>query len=127
MTSREVSTSLWRNHDFMVLWSGETVSQLGSSMSFFLFPIIGYTLTGSTTQAALIGATYTLGSVVSSLPAGVWVDRCNRHAVLLGSNLAGAVLYAGLVLAMVFHVLTLPQLIGTGTPHWHRRAVLHPG
>ncbi len=104
-------SALWRNHDFVILWSGETVSQLGSSMSFFLFPIVGYAITGSTALAALAGTAFTLGSVLVSLPAGVWVDRWSRRTTMQLSNLAGAFFYATLVVAMVLDHLTLAHLI----------------
>lgn len=104
---------LWRNRDFMALWTGETLSTLGSSMSFFLFPIVGYALTGSTTQAALAGAAYSLGSVVTGLPAGVWVDRLNRRGLMVASNLLGVALYAGLGVALLVGHLGLTQLVVT--------------
>lgn len=103
--------SLWRNRDFMILWTGETVSTLGSSMSFFVFPLIGYSLTGSTTEAAFAGAAYSLGSVVAKLPAGALVDRWNRRAVLFVSNALGSLLYASLVIALVAGRLTLAHLV----------------
>jgi MFS family permease len=95
----------------MVLWTGETISTLGSSMSFFVFPLIGYSLTGSTTEAALAGTGYALGSVLASLPAGVLVDRWNRKSVLVASNALGAVLYGSLVGAIVLGDLTLVHLV----------------
>jgi MFS family permease len=110
-TVSPVSRSLWRNYDFVVLWTGETVSQLGSSMSFFVFPLIGYAITGSTGLAALTGATFSLGAVASRLPAGALVDRFDRKRVLVGSNLLGAVLYASVALEAVAGVLTLAHLI----------------
>ncbi len=103
--------SLWRNHDFMLLWTGETVSTVGSSMSFFVFPVVGLALTGSTTKAALAGAAFSLGLVAMRLPAGVLVDRWNRKRVLLASNAAGGLLYGSLVVAQLLGVLTLAQLI----------------
>jgi MFS family permease len=106
--------SLWRNRDFMLLWTGETVSTLGSSMSFFVFPVIGYTLTGSTTQAALAGGAYSLGSVAMRLPAGVLVDRWNRRTVLVAANLVGGLLYSSLAVAQLLHTLTLVQLVVVG-------------
>lgn len=102
---------LWRNRDFMLLWTGETVSQLGSSMSFFVFPLIGYAVTGSTTQAALSGSAFALGMVASRLPAGVLVDRWNRRAVLLGSNVSEAVLYASVAIALVIGHLSIVHLV----------------
>ena len=33
---------LARNHDFTALWVGQTVSELGSRVSMFVFPLIAY-------------------------------------------------------------------------------------
>lgn len=109
--SRTARRTLWRNRDFMVLWTGETVSTLGSSMSFFVFPLLGYSLTQSTTQAALAGSAYALGSVAPRLPAGVLVDRWNRCTVMVCSNALGGLLYASLGAAMLLHALTLGHLV----------------
>ena len=102
---------LWRNHDFMLLWTGQTVSTIGSSMSFFVFPVIGYTLTGSTTHAALAGGAFSLGQVALRLPAGVLVDRWDRRRVMVLSNLVGGLLYASLALALLAGGLTLAHLV----------------
>jgi predicted MFS family arabinose efflux permease len=106
------TVSLWRNHDFMLLWTGETVSSLGSSMSFFVFPLLGYGLTGSSSQAALAGSAYALGNVAARLPAGALVDRWNRKRTLVTANAVGAVLYAGLAAALLVHRLSLVHLVG---------------
>lgn len=103
--------SLWRNRDFMILWTGETISQLGSSMSFFIFPIIGYSLTGSTTQAALALTAFALGSILFRLQAGALIDRTNRKHVMVAANLAGVVLYGSLVVALAADRLTIGHLI----------------
>ncbi len=102
---------LWRNRDFMILWTGETVSELGSSMSFFVFPLVGYSVTGSTTAAALSGSAFSLGMVATRLPAGVLVDRWNRRAVLLWSNVSGALLYSSVGVALALGCLSLGHLV----------------
>ena len=43
---------LARNRDFTVLWVGDTVSELGSALSMFVFPLIAYALSGSAITAA---------------------------------------------------------------------------
>ena len=42
----EPRTPLWRNRDYVALWTGETISDIGSQMSFFLFPLLAYAVTG---------------------------------------------------------------------------------
>ncbi len=110
-TTTATRRSLWRNRDFMLLWTGETVSTIGSSMSFFVFPVVGYALTHSTTQAALAGGAFSFGMVAMRLPAGVLVDRWDRKKVLLSSNVAGGLLYASLATAQLLHALTLAHLV----------------
>jgi len=110
-TDRQAGPSLWRNRDYMLLWTGQTVSTLGSSMSFFVFPLIGLALTGSPAKAALAGGAFSLGQLVLRLPAGVLVDRWSRSRVMVVSNLAGSVLYASLAVAQLVGALTLAQLV----------------
>jgi MFS family permease len=105
------SPPLWRNRDFMILWTGETISTLGSSMSMFVFPVIGYTISGSATAAAAAGSAFALGRIVLRLPAGAWVDRWNRRTVMVASNALGALLYGSLVGALALGVLTLAHLV----------------
>jgi MFS family permease len=95
----------------MVLWTGQTISAVGSSMSFFVFPLVGLALTGSVVEAAFAGTAFTLGSVLSKLPAGVLVDRWNRRTVLFASSATGALLYAGLALAMLSGTLSIGELV----------------
>src|SRR3569832_2119847 len=40
------------NHDFTVLWVGQTISELGSRMSMVVFPLLAYAITYSTLWAA---------------------------------------------------------------------------
>lgn len=103
--------SLARNRDFTVLWTGEAISQLGSSLSMFAFPLVGYALTGSAAEAALAESALLLGLVTMLLPAGVLADRFDRKRLMLASRLVGVATYAGLVLAMLTGTLTLGRLV----------------
>ncbi len=40
-------TSLWRNRDYLLLWSGQLLSQAGTGVSQFAFPLIALFVTGS--------------------------------------------------------------------------------
>lgn len=105
----------WRtlagNRDFTVLWLGQTISELGSRVSTFVYPLLGYALTGSTAWAASVEAAYLLGLVGMLLPAGVLTDRLDRLRIMRTSAATGAVLYGSLVIAGVLGTLTLGHLL----------------
>ncbi len=101
---------LARNRDFTILWTGETISELGSTMSLFVFPLIGYHLTGSTLVSALLEAAGLLGLCAMLLPAGVLADRYDRRTLMLAASASGAVLYGSLAVAGYLGVLTVPHL-----------------
>jgi predicted MFS family arabinose efflux permease len=103
--------SLARNHDFSVLWVGQTISELGSRVSMFVFPLIAYALTGSTLIAAGAEAAHLLGMALTLLPAGVLADRFDRRRIMRVSAGTGVLLYASLVAADLAGTLTAPHLI----------------
>lgn len=103
--------SLARNHDFTVLWIGQTISELGSRVSTFVFPLLAYAMTGSALWAAAAEAAYLLGMVATLLPAGVLADRLHRRAVMRWSSGLGVLLYASLVATLLLDALTLPHLL----------------
>ena len=103
--------NLARNHDFTVLWAGQTLSELGSRVSMFVFPLLGYALTGSALVAALAEALHLLGLVGALLPAGVLADRVHRQRLMRWASATGLVLYSSLVAATLTGVLTVPHLL----------------
>ncbi len=110
--------TLARNRDFSRLWVGEAVSQLGTAASLFVFPLIGYALTGSALLAGLPVAAYTLGIALALLPAGVVADQLDRRRLLLAASATGLVLSGSLAVAGLLGAITMPHLVvvalGTG-------------
>lgn len=102
---------LLRNHDFTVLWVGQTISELGSRISTFVFPLLAFALTGSAIAAAAAEAVYLLGLAGALLPAGVLADRVHRLRLMRTASAAGVVLYASLVLAGLADALTMPHVL----------------
>lgn len=103
--------SLARNHDFTVLWVGQTISELGSRVSMFVFPLVAYAMTGSTGWAAAAEAAHLLGLALLLLPAGVLADRIHRRGLMRLASGGGVLLYVSLVVADLTGGLTLPHLL----------------
>src|SRR5437660_1693387 len=98
--SRTGSGSLWRNRDYMLLWSGQSVSTIGSRVSAVAFPLLVLDLTHSAAQAGLAGALSNIPFMLFGLPAGAWIDRWDRKQVMLLCDSARAVTMASIPLAL---------------------------
>ncbi|WP_395690619.1 MFS transporter [Nocardioides sp.] len=105
--------TLARNRDFTALWTGQTISEIGSRMTMFVFPLLTYALTGSALLAAASEALHLLGLAGALLPAGVLADRVDRRRIMRVASGAGVLLYAALAVAGIAGTITLPHLLGT--------------
>jgi hypothetical protein len=85
---------LWQR-DFRLLWTGETVSQLGNTTAVVAMPLLAILVLHSSTflVGALTAAAY-LPWLLIGLPAGAWVDRLDRRRLMVVCDLASAVLYS---------------------------------
>jgi MFS family permease len=106
---------LWRQSDFLKLWSAETVSQFGTQISLLALPLVAIdVLHVSAFKVAALTTVEFLPFLLVSLPAGVWVDRLPRRPILIAGDLARAGLLASIPIAYFFDVLTIWQLYGVG-------------
>lgn len=103
--------SLARNRDFTALWIGQTVSEIGSRMTMFVFPLITYVLTGSALLAAASEAVHLLGLAGALLPAGVLADRYDRRRIMRLASGTGVLAYGSLAVAGILGELTVPPLM----------------
>src|SRR5437868_4848275 len=84
---RARANSLWRHRDFMKLWTGETVSKLGSQVSLLAIPLIAITvLKASTFEVGALSAVEFSPFILVALHAGVWVDRLAKRPVLIAAD-----------------------------------------
>jgi MFS family permease len=102
--------TLARNRDFTVLWTGQTISDLGSNVSMFVFPLVTYAVRGSPLWAAVVEAAFLLGMCGALLPAGVLADRVDRRLLMRTASGAGVLLYLSLAIAGAMDALTVPHL-----------------
>lgn len=105
---REVS--LWRNRDYVILWSGQTVSSIGSGISDLAFPLLILAFTHSPVQAGFAAALRTVAYFIFSLPAGALVDRWNRKRTMILCDMARALTLGSIPVAFALGILTIRQL-----------------
>lgn len=94
---------------FLLVWSGQLVSILGSEMTGFAMTIWAWQLTGKATPLSLIFFFSRLPRVIAATFAGLIVDRYNRqHLMILGDTVAG-----------VSTVVILALLVTGNLALWH--------
>ena len=76
------TVGLWRHRPFMLLWGGQTVSELGTRVSMFVFPLVTYAVTGSALLAGIAGGLDLLGMALALLPGGLLADRVHRGRLM---------------------------------------------
>jgi MFS family permease len=101
---------LWRNRDYMLLWSGQVVSTLGVTVTQIALPLLILAITGSPQVAGLAAGLSILPYVLFGLPAGALVDRWDRKRVMLLCDLGRAINIATIPLALAFGALTIWQI-----------------
>jgi MFS family permease len=105
------SASLWRHRDFMMLWSGQSISELGSSVTFVALPLTAVVLLkASTLQVGLLTAASTVCFLLVALPAGLIVDRIAKRRLMIGCDVARMLIIGSVPLAALLGVLTMAQL-----------------
>lgn len=102
--------SLWRNRDFMLLWSGQTVSTTGSAVSQIAFPLLILALTRSPAQAGFAGALRAIPYLVFSLPVGALIDRWDRKRVMVLCDAGRAVALGSIPVALAVGRLSIAQI-----------------
>jgi MFS family permease len=101
---------LRRNRDFLLLWSGQVVSTIGTRISSLAYPLLVLALTRSPARAGIVGFAQTLPFLLLFLPAGALVDRWNRKWVMLVSDGGRALALGSIAVALALGRLTLVQI-----------------
>jgi MFS family permease len=102
---------LWRQRTFVVLWTGQTISLVGSAVTTVALPLAAIAvLRASAFQVGLLTAATYVAFAVVSLPAGVVVDRLPKRPIMIWCDSARLVIMGSVPVAAAFHWLTLGQL-----------------
>ena len=84
--------ALYRNRNFLLLWCGQFVSQMGDRIAAVALPWLVYRHTGSALGTGLVLALYTLPYVLLGTIAGVLVDRVNKRTLMMLTDAARGLL-----------------------------------
>lgn len=109
-TLPEQPVAVWRNADYLRLWSGQVASAIGSQVSGLALPLLILALTHSPAKAGGLAALRGLPYLLLCLPAGALVDRWDPRRVMLACDTGRALALASVPLALVFGHLSLVQL-----------------
>lgn len=95
------STSLNRNRDFVLLWSGQALSSLGSQISLVAYPLLVLAVTKSPAKAGLVGFAHEVPIALLALPGGVLADRVDRRRLLIAVDAVSALALLAIPLGLL--------------------------
>src|SRR5947209_19493908 len=93
--------------DFWKYWTGQTISNLGSSITLFALPLLVFKLTGSALNLGITTAAEFVPYLLFGLLLGAWMDRVNRKRMMILTDIARAAIIATIPLATSFGMLTV--------------------
>jgi DHA3 family macrolide efflux protein-like MFS transporter len=85
---------------FTIVWVGQIISLLGTSMTGFAMTIWAYEKTNAATALAMVGFFFVAPMLIASPFAGALVDRSNRKMMMMVSDIASGI--ASLVILILF-------------------------
>lgn len=93
----EDGPALWRNRPFMLLWIAQAISQTAQHAIWYAIMVLVQSRSHSATQMSLAVMTLIVPSVLFGVIAGTYVDRWDKRAILIGTNLLRAVAALGYI------------------------------
>jgi MFS family permease len=93
--------------DFWKFWTGETVSNFGSSITQFALPLLVFKLTGSAVSLGVGFAMFGLPHLLFGLLIGAWTDRLDRKRLMIVVDLLSAAVLVSVPLAATAGLLSV--------------------
>jgi MFS family permease len=104
---------LWKNPDFMKLWTGQSISVFGSMVGGTAMTFVAILVLKATPfQMGLLNTLELLPAFLIGLAAGAWVDRLHRRPFLIAADFGRALVLATIPAAALFGRLTILQVYG---------------
>ncbi|MEU4224874.1 MFS transporter [Nonomuraea sp. NPDC026600] len=110
----EQDGTLLKNRDFMLFWTGQSISDLGAAVTTLAVPLAAITiLRASTFEVGVLTAFSTAAWLVMTLPAGMIADRVTKRPLMIGCGVARGVVVASVPAAAALGQLTMIHLYAT--------------
>jgi predicted MFS family arabinose efflux permease len=100
--------------DFWRFLLGQTVSNVGSSFTLFVLPLLVYKLTGSALNLALIYAAEYLPYLLFGLVIGAWVDHVDRKRLMIFTDITQSLVILTIPLLAALDLLSVWWIYGVG-------------
>ncbi len=108
ITGTAIRRGALRGRDFRLLWTGQSVSKAGSAVTTFALPVVAVrTLGASPLMMGVLGAMIWLPWLFIGLQAGAWADRRTKRPVMIGCQIASAILIVSIPVLAWLDFLTM--------------------
>ncbi len=114
--------SLWRDRNFLTMWSGQALSQFGAQITELAIPVLAVLLLDATEfEVGVLTAANVAAFLLIGLPAGAWIDRLRKRHVMIWADGVRAVALATLPLLwwagalQMWHVFAVALVMGIAT------------
>src|SRR5207249_1896137 len=99
--------TLWRNANFLKLWTSETISQFGSQFTGLALPLTAIIiLSADSVQVGILNFAGSVPWLMFGLLAGVWIDRHRKQRIMVTSNILRGSILVLIPIAAVLGVIT---------------------
>lgn len=114
--------SLFRDGNFLTMWGGQALAQLGSQIAELAIPVVAVLLLHANEfEVGVLNAAFVAAFLVVGLPAGAWVDRMRKRHVMIVADVVRAVALAAIPLLWwagaleIWHLLLVGATIGVAS------------
>ena len=114
--------SLWRDRNFLTMWSGQAFSQFGAQLTELAVPVLAVIVLGASEfEVGVLTAAGVAAFLEVGLPAGAWIDRMRKRHVMIWADGVRAVALAALPtlwalgLLEMWHLYTVALIVGVAT------------
>jgi len=122
VTDAPVQRSLWRDGNFLTLWTGQAFSHFGAQVFELALPTLAVLLLHATeAQVGYLNAAAMAAFLVVGLPAGAWIDRMRKRHVMIWADAVRALALATIPLLHLFghlemwHLYLVALVVGVAT------------